>query len=79
MPEAGFRTYIVVFSQSERFPVLLDEAGLPHWFSTLFTVAQKRNANKAPIPGSALRVQCGFFSCGRRDNPSISNNALHVA
>lgn len=48
MPEARFRTRIVVFSQGERFPVLLDEAGLPHWFSTLFTVTRKRNSSKAP-------------------------------
>jgi integrase len=48
MPEATFRTRIVVFSQGERFPMLLDEAGSPQWFPTLFTVTRKRNTNKAP-------------------------------
>lgn len=48
MPEARFITRFVVFSRGERFPMLLEEAGRPHRFSTLYLTIRKRNANKAP-------------------------------
>jgi len=37
----------VVFSDGERYPMLLDEAGIPDWNATLFITTQLRNASKA--------------------------------
>lgn len=37
----------VVLSDGERYPVLLDEAGIPDWNATLYITTQVRNASKA--------------------------------
>lgn len=36
------------FADGERYPLLLDERGLPLWYPTLFTTTQFRNVSKAP-------------------------------
>ncbi len=48
------------FSEGERYPILVNDRGNPHWYVTLFTTTQIRNASKAPNTAaavlSALRV-----------------------
>lgn len=43
-----WRLSTVKFSDGERYPMLLDSAGIPDWNSTLFITTQVRNASKAP-------------------------------
>jgi integrase len=38
---------LVSFSNGERYPLLIDEMGLPLWYPTLFITTQFRNSNKA--------------------------------
>lgn len=38
----------VVFSDGERYPLLVDESGIPEWHATIFATTQIRNASKAP-------------------------------
>ena len=51
---------LTVFSDGERYPLLLDAQGSPLWYQTLFTTTQFRNSSKAPNTMlavlSALRV-----------------------
>jgi integrase len=42
------RLTFVKFSDGERFPMLIENSGLPNWFATLFITTQARNASKAP-------------------------------
>lgn len=41
------RITVVKFMDGERYPVLLDTKGQPHWYPTLFLTTQFRNATKA--------------------------------
>jgi integrase len=38
---------LVSFSNGERYPLLIDEMGVPLWYPTLFITTQFRNSNKA--------------------------------
>ena len=42
------RIHIATFADGERFPLLLQEDGVPHAMATLFVTTQMRNASKAP-------------------------------
>lgn len=42
-----FSIPFVVFPDGERFPMLVDAAGLPHWYATLFATTQIRNSSQA--------------------------------
>lgn len=42
------RLTFVKFFDGERFPMLIENSGLPNWFATLFITTQARNASKAP-------------------------------
>lgn len=50
----------IKFSDGERYPLLVNSDGIPHWYVTLFTTTQIRNASKAPntiaVVLSAIRV-----------------------
>lgn len=48
------RIQTVVFSDGERFPVMLDGSGVPHWHATLYVTTQVRNASKAPNTMQAI-------------------------
>jgi len=43
-----FKNRLVVLSDGERYSLLVDESGSPHWFATLYATTQVRNASKAP-------------------------------
>lgn len=45
---------LIKFADGERFPLLIDEAGIPHWHATLFVTAQVRNASRAPNTMAAV-------------------------
>lgn len=49
-----FRMRLTTFSDGERYPLLLDQNGVPHWHTTLFTTTQVRNASKAPNTMAAV-------------------------
>ncbi len=49
-----YKIKIAVFKNGERFPLLLDGNGVPHWHSTLFVTTMVRNASKAPNTMRAL-------------------------
>ncbi len=38
----------IKFTNGERYPLLINGQGIPHWYVTLFTTTQIRNASKAP-------------------------------
>lgn len=39
---------LITFSNGERYPLLLNQHGQPHWHATLYATTQIRNASKAP-------------------------------
>lgn len=43
-----FSVSFIRFSNGEQYPLLRDTRGQPHWYSTLYTTTQIRNASKAP-------------------------------
>ena len=43
-----YKVKFVKFSDGERYPLLVNSIGIPHWYVTLFTTTQVRNASKAP-------------------------------
>jgi len=43
-----YKVKFVKFSDGERYPLLINSSGIPHWYVTLFTTTQIRNASKAP-------------------------------
>jgi integrase len=43
-----YKVKFTKFSDGERYPLLVNGKGIPHWHVTLFTTTQIRNANKAP-------------------------------
>lgn len=43
-----YRVKFIKFSDGERYPLLINSKGMPHWYVTLFTTTQIRNASKAP-------------------------------
>jgi integrase len=47
MPDK-YQVRLTTFSDGERYPLLIDERGLPHRHVTLFTTTQVRNTSKAP-------------------------------
>lgn len=44
----------IMFSDGERYPLLVDESGIPDWNSTIFVTSQIRNASKAPNTQKAV-------------------------
>lgn len=38
---------LIKFSDGERYPLLVDSKGIPHWYVALFATTQVRNASKA--------------------------------
>ena len=42
-----FRIRVVKFADGERYPILTDTQGTPHWHATLFVTTQLRNNSKA--------------------------------
>ena len=43
-----YKVKFIKFSDGERYPLLINSTGIPHWSVTLFTTTQIRNASKAP-------------------------------
>lgn len=43
-----YKSRLVVLSDGERYSLLVDESGSPHWHATLYATTQVRNASKAP-------------------------------
>jgi integrase len=43
-----FSVRFIRFLDGERYPLLLDPRGQPHWYATLFATTQIRNASKTP-------------------------------
>jgi integrase len=39
---------LITFSNGERYPLLLNQQGQPHWHASLYATTQIRNASKAP-------------------------------
>jgi integrase len=62
--EEKFIVRFIVFSGGERYPILLNSNGQPHWYPTLYTTTQVRNASKAPntiaAVLAAIRVLLGW-------------------
>src|SRR3990167_320386 len=46
--EEKFSIRLTTFSNGERYPLLLNQQGQPHWHATLYATTQIRNASKAP-------------------------------
>lgn len=46
--EEKYKVSFVTFSDGERYPILLNSKGQPHWYITLYVTTQVRNASKAP-------------------------------
>lgn len=46
--EEKFSIRFITFSNGERYPLLLNQQGQPHWYATLYATTQIRNASKAP-------------------------------
>lgn len=44
----------IKFSDGERYPILVNDKGIPHWYVTLFTTTQVRNASKASNTAAAV-------------------------
>ncbi len=49
-----YKVKFIKFSDGERYPLLINSAGEPHWYVTLFTTTQIRNASKAPNTIAAI-------------------------
>ena len=47
MAADSYRLRPLTFDGGERYPMLLDAQGMPHWYATLFVTTQLRNAGKA--------------------------------
>lgn len=47
MLEHSYRIRPLTLEGGERYPMLLDCHGMPHWYATLFVTTQLRNAGKA--------------------------------
>lgn len=43
-----FRVRFIKFIDGERYPMLLDQEGQPHWYATLYATTQIRNSGQAP-------------------------------
>lgn len=58
--EEKFSIRLTTFSNGERYPLLLNQQGQPHWHATLYATTQIRNASKAPntivVVLSAIRI-----------------------
>lgn len=58
--EEQFSVRFITFANGERYPLLLDHQGQPHWYATLYATTQIRNASKAPntiaVVLAAIRV-----------------------
>ncbi|HDV6632642.1 TPA: tyrosine-type recombinase/integrase [Legionella pneumophila] len=45
--EIKYSIRLTTFSNGERYPLLLNQQGQPHWYATLYATTQIRNASKA--------------------------------
>jgi integrase len=53
---SDLRITVTKFSDGERYPLLLNESGVPEWYPTLFITTQARNASKA---ANTMRAMLG--------------------
>jgi integrase len=52
--EEKYKVSFVTFSDGERYPILLNSKGQPHWYPTLYLTTRIRNASKAPNTMAAV-------------------------
>ncbi len=64
--EEKFSIRLITFSNGERYPLLVNQQGQPHWYATLYATTQIRNASKAPntivAALSAIRILLSWSS-----------------
>jgi hypothetical protein len=76
--EEKYKVSFVTFSDGERYPILLNSKGKPHWYSTLYLTTQVRNASKTPNTMAAvlpaLRV---FFNWSHSINHDLEYRFSH--
>lgn len=69
--EEKFGIKLITFSNGERYPLLLNQQGQPHWYATLYATTQIRNASKAPntivAVLSAIRILLSWFFSRNQD------------
>ncbi len=62
---------LITFSNDERYPLLLNPQGQPHFYATLYATTQIRNASKAPntivAVLSAIRILLSWFFSRNQD------------
>lgn len=66
-----FSVSFTTFSDGERYPLLLNEKGQPHWYATLYATTQIRNASKAPNTIAAVLASIRIlfsWSCSQKQN-----------
>jgi hypothetical protein len=70
--EEAFSVRFIIFSNGERYPLLLNHEKKPHWYATLYATTQIRNASKAPNTIAAvLAVIRVLFSWARSQEQNL--------